>query len=126
MAAMICCFAVISILGSKSAAQAPLAPAKASPPATTRPSLDRDDVSAWLDGFVPAMLQRDHVPGAAVVVVKDGSILYEKGYGYADVAKLFRSIRSAQRSATALSQSCSPGRRSCSWSSRENSISTAT
>ena len=43
-----------------------------------------DDLEAWLDGRMPSAL-RPPIPGAVVVVVKDGQILTERGYGYADV-----------------------------------------
>src|SRR4051812_35619376 len=49
--------------------------------------LTRTDVETWLDGFLPYALQRADIAGAVVVVVKDGEVLLEKGYGYADVAK---------------------------------------
>jgi len=42
------------------------------------------DAEAWLDGLMPAALRTARVPGAVVVVVKDGQVLVEKGYGYAD------------------------------------------
>lgn len=45
------------------------------------------DVEAWLEGFLPYALQSGDVAGALVVVVKDGEVLIQKGYGYADVAK---------------------------------------
>jgi len=48
--------------------------------------LTREDVDAWLDGFMPYALQQGDLAGAVVVVVKDGQILTQKGYGYADVA----------------------------------------
>ncbi|MGH8171747.1 MAG: serine hydrolase [Rhodanobacteraceae bacterium] len=50
------------------------------------PSLQRADVEAWLDGFMPYALQRGDIAGAVVVVVKDGQMIASKGYGYADVA----------------------------------------
>jgi CubicO group peptidase (beta-lactamase class C family) len=43
-------------------------------------------VDAWLDGLVPASIKNGDIPGAIVVVVKDGQILTERGYGYADLA----------------------------------------
>jgi CubicO group peptidase (beta-lactamase class C family) len=49
-------------------------------------SLTREDAEAWLDGFLPYALATGDVAGAVVVIVKDGSILLQKGYGYADVA----------------------------------------
>jgi CubicO group peptidase (beta-lactamase class C family) len=45
------------------------------------------DVHAFLDGFVPMQLEREDIAGAVVLVVKDGTILFAKGYGYSDVEK---------------------------------------
>jgi CubicO group peptidase (beta-lactamase class C family) len=45
------------------------------------------DVEAFLDGLVPLQLKRDDIAGATVSVVKDGKLLFAKGYGYADVEK---------------------------------------
>ena len=53
--------------------------------AAAAPVLTRADVEAWLDGFMPYALQRGDIAGAVVVVVKDGAILLQKGYGFADV-----------------------------------------
>lgn len=44
-----------------------------------------DNVSAWLDGFIPYALKTADVAGAVVTVVKDGEILVNTGYGYADL-----------------------------------------
>lgn len=43
------------------------------------------DAEAFLDGIVPLQLEREDVAGAAVAIVKDGNLLFAKGYGYADV-----------------------------------------
>lgn len=48
--------------------------------------LTPEDLETWLDGYMPFALQRDDVAGAVVVVVKDGQVLLQKGYGYADVS----------------------------------------
>lgn len=48
--------------------------------------LTKSDVGAWLDGFMPYAIGRGDIPGAVVVVVKDGQILLARGYGYADAA----------------------------------------
>lgn len=50
-------------------------------------ALDRADLEAWLDGMVPYALKAGDMAGAVVIVVKDGSVLLQKGYGYADVGK---------------------------------------
>jgi len=53
-------------------------------PQSARP-LTREDLEAWLDGYMPYALQRADVAGAVVAVVKGGEVLLQKGYGYADV-----------------------------------------
>ena len=67
-------------------------PAKppAQPPAVASPGtheLTAQDLEAFLDGLMPAEIQRDDVAGATVAVVKDGQVLLAKGYGYADLKK---------------------------------------
>lgn len=93
--------AAILGLGSLSVAVAQTNTAPLSPPTTrtqvptppTTPSaqaprpLTADDVNAWLDGFMPYAIARGDIPGGVVVVVKDGQVLTERGYGYANVAK---------------------------------------
>ncbi|WP_077146238.1 serine hydrolase [Sphingopyxis sp. KK2] len=61
---------------------APVAKTAAAPVA-----LDKADLEAWLDGYLPYALERGRIPGAVVVVVKDGQVVLEKGYGFSDVAK---------------------------------------
>ena len=71
------------------AGQQPRIPSPTRPHADTAPPavLTRPDLEAWLDGFVPYALQQGDIAGLAISVVKDGAVLLEKGYGYADVAK---------------------------------------
>ena len=45
------------------------------------------DLAAFLDGVLPLQIQTEDIGGAVIVVVKDGSVLFAKGYGYSDVAK---------------------------------------
>lgn len=75
----------------------PAVPPKAADAAATQPvpesqsagapQLTRTDVEAWLDGFMPFTLRSTDIPGAVVVVVKDGAILVQKGYGFSDIEK---------------------------------------
>jgi CubicO group peptidase (beta-lactamase class C family) len=53
---------------------------------TTAPALTKQDVDAWLDGYMPYALKAGGIPGAVVVVVKDGQPLTERGFGYSDLA----------------------------------------
>ena len=84
----------MALLATPSAGQPPAPPAPnpqpaAAPGAVTTPvhPLTATDVEAWLDGFMPTTMNTAQVPGAVVVVVKDGQVLFEKGYGYADYDK---------------------------------------
>src|SRR6266567_1311504 len=59
------------------------------PPTTPAPAagahdLTKADADAWLDGFMPYALRAGNIPGAIVVVVKDGQPLTMRGFGYAD------------------------------------------
>ena len=79
----------VLLLAGPGASQAP-AKAPTPPPAPTVPpatahTLDAADVNAWLDGYIPYAIHSGDIAGAVVVVVKDGQILTERGYGYADV-----------------------------------------
>ena len=53
--------------------------------ATAARELAKADVDAWLDGFMPYALKSGGIPGAVVVVVKDGQPLTMRGFGYSDV-----------------------------------------
>jgi CubicO group peptidase (beta-lactamase class C family) len=59
-------------------------PAKAASPVAA-PELTRADVDAWLDGFMPYALKAGGIPGAVVVVVKDGHPLTLRGFGVSDL-----------------------------------------
>src|SRR5579885_2419695 len=63
------------------------ADAQTGAPSQPAPEMTPADIGAFLDGLVPQQLARDDIAGAVVVVVKDGKILFAKGYGYADVER---------------------------------------
>ena len=71
----------------------PLGPVATQVPTTTTQgaqethAMTEEDLSAYMDGIVPQQLMRNDVAGAVVVVVKDGKVLFEKGYGFSDVEK---------------------------------------
>src|ERR1700722_11261593 len=61
------------------------------PPAPSEPAaaktLTKEDVDAWLDGYMPYALATGDIAGAVVAVAKDGQIVTERGYGYSAVEK---------------------------------------
>jgi CubicO group peptidase (beta-lactamase class C family) len=70
---------------------APAQPALKPPADTPTPSpeaahpLDTADLTAYFDGILPLQLERSDIAGASVLVMQDGKVLLQKGYGYADV-----------------------------------------
>jgi CubicO group peptidase (beta-lactamase class C family) len=91
--------AILAAVPSGSSAQVPAPPKNplAAPPALPRAAvptpatpaqphpLTPDDLQAFFDGIFPLQLERSDVAGATVLVMKDGNVLFEKGYGFADV-----------------------------------------
>ena len=69
----------------------PETPPNMETPAAVSPSgghsLTATDVETFLDGFVPLQLEQDDIAGATIAIVKDGHLLFAKGYGYANVEK---------------------------------------
>jgi CubicO group peptidase (beta-lactamase class C family) len=54
-------------------------------PQTIRPTLAAEDLHIFVDSFVAKQLASSGIPGAVVVVVKDGRVILAEGYGLADV-----------------------------------------
>jgi CubicO group peptidase (beta-lactamase class C family) len=46
-----------------------------------------EEMEAFVDGFMDSQMKAGPVAGAAVVVVKDGQVFFQKGYGYEDAEK---------------------------------------
>lgn len=53
----------------------------------SRHELTTEDVGAFFDGFMPLQIGQANIAGAVIAVVKDGALIFAKGYGYADIAK---------------------------------------
>src|SRR5438045_6381940 len=84
----------ISVTSAQGPAPSPLISAPSPPPANVpvvapqpspSPQLTNADFDAFLDALIPSQLRNRNIAGAVVSVVKDGQVLFQKGYGYADV-----------------------------------------
>jgi CubicO group peptidase (beta-lactamase class C family) len=84
----------ISVASAQGPAPSPLISAPSRPPAdlpvvspqpSPAPELTKADFETFLDALVPSQLRNRNIAGAVVSVVKDGHVLFQKGYGYADV-----------------------------------------
>ena len=76
-----------SLVAKKSASAASAAGTNAPAAAPRGQELTEADLSAFLDGLLPQQIEKADIAGAVVSVVKDGKVLFEKGYGYSDVEK---------------------------------------
>lgn len=91
--------AAMTLATSPALAQAPTGPVDPAgePPGSTgeaskvssagRGPTDGRELEAFMDGYFAQQLESYKIPGATVSVVKDGEVLFTKGYGQADVAK---------------------------------------
>lgn len=58
--------------------------AQAAPTGPQGPA-DPAELETFLDKLFGKQMEENHIPGAAVSVVKDGKLFFAKGYGYADL-----------------------------------------
>jgi CubicO group peptidase (beta-lactamase class C family) len=73
--------AALWLLPAVSVRAATAAPA----PAHAAPAMTTQDLETFYDGLFPYALHRAGIPGGVIVIVKDGKVIFAKGYGYADV-----------------------------------------
>jgi CubicO group peptidase (beta-lactamase class C family) len=81
--------AVVVALGVSSAraeTPSPIDAAGQSTAATSPRAIIKEDLEAFFDGTMPYALAQGDIAGAVISIVKDGEIIFAKGYGYADVA----------------------------------------
>lgn len=52
-----------------------------------RQELTTEDLGAFFEGFVPLQIEQANIAGAVIAIVKDGALIFAKGYGFADLAK---------------------------------------
>jgi CubicO group peptidase (beta-lactamase class C family) len=91
---VVCLLLVPSLFG-----QGQVSPVPAGPPAHAQPAdvkteaapfpaqhaLEASDLESFFDGIIPLQLERSDIAGASVLVMQNGQVLLEKGYGYADL-----------------------------------------
>lgn len=61
------------------------------PPASPEPGtpgiISQQEFATFVNNFFEQEMPKSHVPGAVISVVKDGTLLFTKGYGYANIEK---------------------------------------
>src|SRR5205814_4312643 len=83
---------LITVARAQGPAPSPLISAPSPPPehipavaqqSSPPPELSKADFETFLDALIPSQLRNRNIAGAVVSVVKDGQLLFQKGYGYA-------------------------------------------
>ena len=86
-------WALVGVVQAQGPAPSPLISGPSPPPAqvpavapqpSQPPVLTKADFETFLDALIPSQLRNRNIAGAVVSVVKDGQVLFQKGYGYAD------------------------------------------
>ncbi|MEZ4868555.1 MAG: serine hydrolase [Caldilineaceae bacterium] len=79
---------LLSTYESTLAAANPMAPGRDAPvmPSQQQGPTAPAELEAFLDELLAKEMAENHIPGAAIAVVKDGKLFFAKGYGYADLA----------------------------------------
>jgi len=75
---------VIAAIPVEGAVKAAVAPVASEPHAA---DLDVQELMKFMNQFMASSIGRFHAPGASVVVVNEGAVILEKGYGYADLKR---------------------------------------
>jgi CubicO group peptidase (beta-lactamase class C family) len=79
-------FGLLLALMTLSSAAQPAGQAADEPAVPADPhTLTEDDLGTFFDGFVPYAIADGDIAGATISVVKDGRLLFARGYGFADL-----------------------------------------
>lgn len=86
--AILLCSGIVGAQGPKPQVPKPETKSESVPVSAVTPhQMTEQDVSAFLDGIMPQQLAREDIAGAVISIVKDGKVIFAKGYGYSDVEK---------------------------------------
>jgi len=78
---------LLSAVGSVKAQENRVAPGMNKPVVSSQAQgpTDPAELETFLDGWFSQQMEKNHIAGAAIAVVKDGQLFFTKGYGYADL-----------------------------------------
>jgi CubicO group peptidase (beta-lactamase class C family) len=78
---------LLSVVGSAMAQESKIPPGGdvSAAPSQAKGPTDPAELEAFLDDLFAQDMEKYHIPGAAIAVVKDGKLFFAKGYGYADL-----------------------------------------
>jgi CubicO group peptidase (beta-lactamase class C family) len=74
-----------TVLPSSACAQSAPSPLPTSSKRIRSP-IDSAELARFIDPLISAQMEREHIPGAVFVLVQNGRVLYQRGYGFANLA----------------------------------------
>jgi CubicO group peptidase (beta-lactamase class C family) len=81
---------LLTVAGTTSA-QAPPSPAAHKITAAPLVGLiDSRELASFVDTLIIAQMAKEHIPGAVFLLVQDGKVVYQRGYGFANVERIKR------------------------------------
>jgi CubicO group peptidase (beta-lactamase class C family) len=80
-------FVVLLAVAEVACAQAPSSSQSAPASATSIARIDSAELARFVDTLIAAQMAKENIPGAVFLLVKDGKVLYQRGYGFANVAR---------------------------------------
>ena len=78
---------LLTLAGSVSAQSPPSIPAHRVSAAPLVGLIQPAELSSFVDTLITAQLAKEHIPGAVFVLVQNGIVVYQRGYGFASVAR---------------------------------------
>ncbi|HMI56099.1 MAG TPA: serine hydrolase domain-containing protein [Gemmatimonadaceae bacterium] len=81
----------IAVTSSACAQPAPPQSGSSVPPATrqaARTPIDAAELGRFVDPLISAQMEKERIPGAVFVLVQNGSVLYQRGYGLANLGTM--------------------------------------
>src|SRR5215218_847828 len=77
---------LLSVIAPVIALENKVAPGRKAPAASSQQGpTDPAELETFLDDLLGKEIKEYHIAGAAVAIVKDGKLVFAKGYGYADL-----------------------------------------
>ncbi len=73
-----CCLGLPSCSGLQSADNPPIVTAES-------PNIQMENLTTKIEALTTRVMEDEHIPGAAIVIVKDGETVFKRGYGFANL-----------------------------------------
>ena len=78
---------LLAIANNACAQSPPSQPPRPPGPALVAGSIDSAELARFIDQLITEQIAKENIPGAVFLLVQNGKVLYQGGYGFANVAR---------------------------------------